>query len=551
MHTEKHVPLDVIELIRRETTDGGVRLLLIATLAGACNAAILVLITTVPLLLAGTNIVWLGSFLLALGVYVVTTRHIYHRMTELMESALHRFKLRVADKVDKTDLAGLEAIGAIEIRDRLTENLSSLSNAASMVAYLLQTLCILLFTGLYIAWCSLTAFALITLFVVLGVGLYHQRTKQVESYLKKLARTRLAFSARFLDLLLGFKEVLFSSRRRQELTAEIERKSNSLRSDTLEANHLLNENRVQANAHLYVVLGVITLVMPTITEIGGALLGQIVTSALFGWRTLSGILDGVPEYVRSNQALAELVALEGKLDAAIAPLEEGGEDPWQGSLQCVEAVGLEYHYGGGDGFRMGPLDLTLKAGEVVFLVGGNGSGKSTFLKVLTGLYAPTQGVLRVNGIPIVARNTAAYREMISAIYSDCHIFSKLYGLSHIGADAVQVRLSQMQLQDKTSLINGRFTQVALSTGQRKRLAMIVALLEDRPFCVFDEWAADQDPEFRRYFYGELLPALRKAGKAVLVVSHDDRYFDCADRLLTMEYGVLRTVDKPNRAEATT
>jgi putative ATP-binding cassette transporter len=161
--------------------------------------------------------------------------------------------------------------------------------------------------------------------------------------------------------------------------------------------------------------------------------------------------------------------------------------------------------------------------------------------VLTGLYQPTAGSLRVDGILVQPDNAAALREMISTIYSDFHLFSKLYGLLDVDEAAVHQLLAQMHLTGKTSFSDQQFTRRNLSTGQRKRLAMIVVLLEDRPIYVFDEWAADQDPEFRKYFYEELLPSLKQRGKAVIAVSHDDRYFRCADRVVTMEYGKIRSI----------
>ena len=63
-------------------------------------------------------------------------------------------------------------------------------------------------------------------------------------------------------------------------------------------------------------------------------------------------------------------------------------------------------------------------------------------------------------------------------------------------------------------------------------------LDDKPFVLLDEWAAEQDPEFRRYFYDELLPRLKKQGKGVIVITHDDRYFEQADKMIKLERGIL-------------
>ncbi|MCA9683113.1 MAG: ATP-binding cassette domain-containing protein, partial [Myxococcales bacterium] len=215
-------------------------------------------------------------------------------------------------------------------------------------------------------------------------------------------------------------------------------------------------------------------------------------------------------------------------------------------LESIAAVGASYTYFDRDGnavFTIGPFDLALPAGKIHFIVGGNGSGKSTLFKALTGLYAANAGELRVDGVVVGRRNLAAYRELISVIFSDFHLFTKLYGLLDVDEAEGRRLLELMQLTDKTRLVDGAFSNRRLSTGQRKRLAMVVALLEDRPVYAFDEWAADQDPEFRQYFYDELIPALTARGKIVIAISHDDRYFRCADQILTLDYGRVRSLER--------
>jgi putative ATP-binding cassette transporter len=190
-------------------------------------------------------------------------------------------------------------------------------------------------------------------------------------------------------------------------------------------------------------------------------------------------------------------------------------------------------------FKIGPIDFTLQSGELVFLMGGNGSGKSTFLKVLAGLYAPDSGTIRLDGRRIDDANRNLYRALISAIFTDYHLFQRLYGIENPDADEVDRLLREFLLDDKTRLTDGEFQTLSLSSGQRKRLALIVSLLEKRPILLLDEWAADQDPEFRHKFYNELLPTLNRAGVTLIVVTHDTRYvdeLDIAARKIRMDEG---------------
>ncbi|MBF6355479.1 ATP-binding cassette domain-containing protein [Nocardia higoensis] len=190
-----------------------------------------------------------------------------------------------------------------------------------------------------------------------------------------------------------------------------------------------------------------------------------------------------------------------------------------------------------DGFTLGPLELVFEPGEITFVVGGNGSGKSTLAKLITGLYVPRTGTVSLNGEVIDHQNIEWFRQNSSAIFTDFHLFEDYLGFDQPGIDdEVRRYLRELRLDDKVDVRDGTLTTIALSQGQRKRLALLTALLEDRPIYVFDEWAADQEPKFREVFYKEILVGLKRRGKTVVVITHDDRYFDCADRLVKLELG---------------
>ena len=177
---------------------------------------------------------------------------------------------------------------------------------------------------------------------------------------------------------------------------------------------------------------------------------------------------------------------------------------------------------------------------LVFIVGGNGSGKSTLAKLIAGLYVPDAGEILLDGILVDDRNRELYRQLFSTVFADFYLFDRLLGLGLQDLDAqAKTYLEQLQLTHKVTIENGKLSTTALSQGQRKRLALLTAYLEDRPIYLFDEWAADQDPFFREIFYQQLLPELKQRGKAVLVISHDDRYFHLADRLLKLDYGQIQ------------
>jgi putative ATP-binding cassette transporter len=226
-------------------------------------------------------------------------------------------------------------------------------------------------------------------------------------------------------------------------------------------------------------------------------------------------------------------------------LEDQGHKP--GPVHSLELRNVRYAFPpveGSEPFRLGPVNLRIEQGDIVFIVGENGCGKTTLIKLLLGLYAPTEGEIRVNDQPITALNRDDYRQNFTTIFADYYLFDDLIqGDRQVPQDATRY-LERLEIAHKVSVRDGAFSTTDLSTGQRKRLALVNAWLEERPVLVFDEWAADQDPTFRRIFYTELLPDLKRLGKTIIVISHDDRYFDVADQLVRMEAGRVKSELQP-------
>lgn len=539
--------MTLVDLVRGEAREDGRGLLLTASTAGAANAFVISLVIGA----ASTQDDKARQFMmigLAVALYVICARRTFHRTTEIIESALKKIKVRIIDKIEQAELNELEGIGTSEIYDRLTENISTVSDSAGAIANVLQSLCIIIFASLYVLSISVPGFVLLVLLNAIGIMLWSSSNAVIGAHLRQAAQERVAFLDQLTDLLKGFKEVRLSRKRGRDIRSDVVTTAEALRSTTVTANNLFNDNMVFAQCVLVAMLVGVVFVLPQHVTMDNATVITLVGGVLFFWGPLSGLVGGMPMYIRSNNALADIHALEKKIEEAThhhVPAAQSN-DPWKGRFSAIDVQRVSFAYppdAGGQTFRIGPMNLSIAAGEVVFVVGGNGSGKSTFMKVLTGLYPAATGEVRIDGHRLHPENIAAYREMYSAIFSDFHLFSRLYGLLDVDESAVLELLRQMQIDDKTSFEKGRFTKRDLSTGQRKRLAMIVAMLEDRPICVFDEWAADQDPAFRKYFYEELIPSLKRRGKTVIAVSHDDRYFHCADRVVTLEDGKVRSIER--------
>jgi len=536
-------------LVRNEAGDEVYLLLATASFAGLLSAFIIGTINSAAgSATSGNDLLKFAQIVLALVLYIVCARRTFQRTTALVESAVKKLKLNLIGQLKRADFQQLEAIGASIIHDQLTQNLATISQSASMIGITLQSICVLICASIYIIWISVPAFALLLLLNIVGAKLWLAQSATIPEKMRAATEKRVKFIEQLTDFLKGAKEIRFSRKRSEDIDADVQVTAEETRSLTVMTNRLFDDLFILSHCHLFSLLIAVVFVLPKHATLEQSALTSLVGGVLFFWGPLVGTLTGMPNYVRASAALRDILALKKDLEQAAlncVPAEHA-VNPWEGRFFAIDVRNSRFTYKPTDGrkpFEIGPIDLSIKAGEVIFIVGDNGSGKSTLLKVLMGLYLPTEGDLLVDKVPIEPRNVAAYREMISVIFSDFHLFSRLYGLLDVEEKTVLDLLGKMHLADKTSFVDGAFTTRELSTGQRKRLAMVVALLEDCPIFMFDEWAADQDPEFRKFFYYELIPSLKSRGKTVIAVSHDDRYFHCADCIVTIECGKVRSIER--------
>ncbi len=517
------------------------RMLVAAILIGLANASVLALINYAAKHTGSDTLRLLFTFSAAMLMFYHGARYLYQSMVHIVEDVLGDFKRRISDKIMRCDLQTIEQLGSTEIIDRVTESTTRITSISGQLANLLQLAVVVTFGAVYLAWLSLPALTLVAAVAGIGIVFVRSHLNDIKKHLRQAALARLRFFERLTDLIKGFKEVKLRRRRQHALRREIVGVTHETHSVSAQANILFADKYVFGRLHYFTILAAIVFLLPTYDASVAFSHPQVLAAVIFTYGPLNGVLSGLPTITRANIALEHIADLERKLDRA-APEDEYANNPWGGQFGRIELRNVEFTYDthGTDKFHVGPINLTISRGELIFIVGGNGSGKSTLLKLLTSLYSPTSGALHVDGIPVTNACVRAYRELICAVHADFHVFQRLYGLEDINPAKLTAVLEQLRIADKTSIVNGAFRTVSLSTGQRKRLAMVVALLEDRPIYAFDEWAAEQDHDFRRYYYEELLPQLKRSGKTVLVISHDERYFHVADRIVTLNRGQLQS-----------
>ncbi len=411
---------------------------------------------------------------------------------------------------------------------------------------------LVVFSLVYILILSPMAFRLTVLLVAIGVSIHFRNRKELMGELQRASAAENTFFEGLTHLLDGFKEVKLNTKRSDDLYAHLCDTAQQVATLKTATGQRYADYFIFTQVVFYVLLGTMVFVLPAVSEVYSEQVTRIAAAILFIIGPLTLTISLIPVLRAANHAVTNITALEAELEAAgeLARQKEAGLAQAPETFTRIEARDLVFIYrdrSGDASFTLGPMDLAIHQNETLLIVGGNGSGKSTMLKLLTALYYPTSGTISLDGIDIRTLGYRAYRELFAAIYSDYHLFDRLYGLPNIDDSRVISLLQLMQLEKKTRWRDGRFENQELSTGQKKRLALVISLLEDKQIYVFDEWAADQDPSFRQFFYETLLPDLKARGKTLIVATHDDRYFSVGDRVIKMELGRIVSDTRPDKS----
>lgn len=518
------------------------KIITMAIISGSANGLLLALINL------GADNIWhhqvedriLMMFIIAFFLYVYTARYSFFQTAIAFEAAIRKVRMRIAEKIRRAEVQFIENIGRSSIHTQLTEGSNIISEASLLIINASQSVIVVVATLLYIAWLSFLTFLVVTIVLILGMLWSATTNKRIATELHTATRKEIEFFSLLTQMLDGFKEIKINQHKSDDLFQEV----NSISSQHEQLKTKVNIQSVSrimgSRVTFYLLLGLVVFIMSSWDLLEKNSVFKITASILFIVGPLNMIVLVLPVLTRTNVALRNLYNLEAQLDTAISNQLQLSRHPLD-KFEELRLSKIVFHYLDKEHkplFSVGPINLTIQRGELLFMVGGNGSGKSTLLKLLTGLYYPTSGTIYVDDEEIEHVEYQCYRELFAIVFTDFHLFDKLYGLPEIDRKRVKYWLRLMELDNKTKYLEGKFSHLDLSTGQKKRLAFVVAMLEDKPIYVFDELAADQDPGFRKKFYEEILPDLKKQGKTIIVVTHDDKYFHIADRILKMEYGQL-------------
>lgn len=487
-------------------------------------------------------VVLLGSILSDMGTNYVGQNVIAQLRNELSRKIL----LAPIDQIERFRTHRLIPV--------LTQDVDVISDFAFNFAPLAVSLSVTFGCLTYLAILSWPMFLTTALAIVIGCAIQYVARGRAIGGFEAARELEDELQKNYQAIALGAKELRINRLRRFAIfSGRLEGTTGRIRDLQIRSINLFTISNGLGSSLFFVVIGVALTFQSLWPDTSKAALSGFILVLLYMKGPLEQVVSELPIITRAQvsfRRIAELSAQFSSPEPHLILRDDGRPDPSMGS--SIDLRGARYEFPQSDGvtpFTLGPIDLRIAEGETVFIVGDNGSGKTTLIKLLLGLYVPQQGTLLLDGEPVTAETRDDYRQLFTTVFADYFLFDDLIQPRQtIPEDATQY-LQHLELAHKVSIVDGRFSTVDLSTGQRKRLALIQAWLERRPVLVFDEWAADQDPAFRRIFYTELLPELKRLGKTIIVISHDDRYFHMADRIIRLAAGQI--VDEPSPASETT
>lgn len=542
------------------------RALLLAVVTGlACGLAAAGLIAVINEDLTGFESLessHLWQFL-GLTLLVVITRIIADiSLLELGQTAVNDMRLHLSNKLVDTSYRKLQKLGKHRLLAMLTDDSQVISQAVEQLPILLVNAGIVIACLGYLGWLSVPMLGLTVVLLVVGLAVFKLPEGRAISALSKAREGKDKLFDQYRLLTDGTKELQLNEQRRQQFFRyQLEPTSLSYKKDFVRGMSIYAIALNWGNGLFYLLIGAVLYAGPQLFALDMTLVTGYVLTILYMITPLSELINALPILGRASIALNKIKALEGELNhdspeqpstlTPLASVHNVRAEPLNVSTLELKGVTHTYYREREDGhFTLGPVDLTLHRGEIIFITGGNGGGKTSLAMLLTGLYQPESGQVNLNSSISSGDENYRFRQHFSAVFTDFCLFENLlYEESSIEQEEkAREYLAHLQLDHKVDIKDGKLSTLELSTGQRKRLALLASYLEDRPCYLFDEWAADQDPVFKRFFYTHILADLKAQNKMVIAITHDDAYFHLADKILKVDQGRVVELNPSSRFE---
>ncbi|MCL1472267.1 cyclic peptide export ABC transporter [Argonema antarcticum] len=510
-------------------------------LSGACSARLIALINNA----ANGGIQTTTSILSFVGLaMVVLISGLVSQilLIRLSQGVIFDLQIRLSRRILSTSLRHLEQLGAPRLLATLTEDVQALSTSVFVIPFLCIDLAIVIGCMIYLGWLSWQALLGMICFIIAAIFIVQLLLNKGTHFFTLAREEQDKLFKHFRAITEGIKELKLHQQRREAfLSSELQPTAAAARDYKVVSLNIFSIASNGGQILFFFATALLIFCLPKLANISTSVLSAYILTITYLMMPVKNIMDMLPNLSRASVALRKIETLGLSLASESESNENAIVRPnLTSDWQRLELMGVTHAYSGQNekhNFILGPIDLVFRPGELVFLVGGNGSGKSTLAKLITGLYIPESGEIMVDGKPIDKETREWYRQQFAVVFSDFYLFESLLGLGNSNLETqTQDYLIKLELDHKVQVKDGVLSTTALSQGQRKRLGLLTAYLEDRPIYLFDEWASDQDPVFKEIFYTQLLPELKNRGKTVLVISHDDRYFHSCDRIVKLDYG---------------
>jgi cyclic peptide transporter len=509
----------------------------LSVLAGISNAIIIFLITCT--LNGRDNLKYIiYYFLVSFYIYIVGRRTLEMKLAHLSQLIIKSIRETIFEKLFGTNFEKFEKMESGKLTATITADINQIGDLAGLVVILITSVITIVSSFIILAMISAMSTLAALLIIAIVAFIYAYFSSKARDYFETARETQNIFIAKIEALITGFKDISLHKQKKNEYSQEMKEINQKYMENNIKAFRMFIDAFMFGESLFIIVLGSIAFGFSFIFKsISDQELIAFVTILLYILGPINSILNSVPRIMQIRVAIDRVKQLMNQLPDL--NVDEKREKISNETIEEFSVENLTYEYENNDGtkgFKVGPIDFNLKKGEILFIIGGNGSGKSTLLKQLTGLYRSNAGHIKINGKAI---DDSYLGEYSSTVFADSYLFKRIYNANlNDQEEMIKEHLNMFDLYDKVQIVDGQFTTTLLSTGQRKRLHLLRCYLENKSIFIFDEIAADQDPQFRKYFYKTLVPIMKKKGKIVIAVTHDDHYFEVADKILKLDMGKI-------------
>lgn len=522
-------------------------LIALSLISGVANAMIIFIITNS--INSDIDIRYiLFYFLLILFIYIYGRKVVETRLVKMTQSIIYDLRINMFKKIFTTLYQNFEKLDSGQVLATINNDTAQIGQAANLFVTLITSVVTIVCVFIYLGTISLTATLMSLLVIAMIAVLYYVVVQKATIFWEEARDTQNVFMKKVDGLIKGFKELSMHYKKKWQYKKEVEEVSGKFRDKTVLGRKNFINSFLIGESLFIVVLGTISFGFPIMfPNVREEILVSFIIVLLYILGPINAILRVVPQIVQINIARKRIEKFIKEI-----PVSKGTErlnrEVYK-NIENIEVENIMFRYEekeAGKSFQVGPINLKASAGKILFLIGGNGSGKTTLAKIITGLYIPIEGIIKINGKKLKGEEIGEY---ISVIFSDFYLFERLYDVDcSKKEEEIKEYLRLLDLEGKVEIRNGYFSTTDLSSGQKKRLALLRCYLEDRPIYLFDELAADQDPQFRKFFYRTLLPKMKEKGKIIIAITHDDHYFDVADKVFKMDMGKIEMVDAEHLKE---